>query len=272
MTYVRGAGQRLKRGGTMSETIDQIRNAIYEQERENIGTDEWPVYVPHSMLDDVSDHIDDYSHQEIYKKGATVAGRRIIGDGLVDEPIALPENVSDLPLSHATIENAPAHLIEQVASVELKESTDWVRETKNYRTRLFFDVEDRHLRLNHDKIDKYNLSLQNNERTEYDRKPDELEQVKLGYSFTSEALEMDMGDFATKTIVDGVKEHIHSVHRQAVYGTRTRRFRFPYSGLDFTHQERIRCGTIYTHYGGVLLKNIDTPAQKMELPQGQEYE
>lgn len=246
------------------DAIDQIQTAIYERERDVYDTEDWVVYVPSSLMGDVTDHLKEYTPQEAYDKRARICGRRVSPDPLVDEPTLLPERIQDLDPQTGVIENAPYELIRQALEVYgIGERRDDFHGAQDYATRIFFEIEDRHTKLNHAKIQKYNLGGVGVERHE---QPDSLERVKFGYRITDELarFEESPNELVERQLVDAISNHIHSVERSPVYGTRKRHFKFPWPVLDFTHTERIRCGTAYTHYGGVFLYPVDVDAQKYE--------
>lgn len=252
----------------MPQPIDQIHDAIHERKRDNMGVDDWVVYVPHDMMPEINNLISNRSPMETYKNGATIAGHQISPDGFIDEPILLPDRVQDLNPSNGVVENAPEQLIRQtLRAYGIEQHTDELRGVNTYKTRLFFDVEDKHTKLNHAKINRYNLNIS---ETEAHTEPEEYERVTLGHQFTDE-LQLREPEFDESYIerqfADAVDRQIHSVTTQPVYGTRTRRIKMPYSVLDTTITERIRCGTKYTHWGGVFLPPVDVSAQKLTFDQ-----
>lgn len=247
------------------DAIEEIQTVIYNREREGYGIDDWVVYVPVDMMGEVTEHIRNRTHQEVYEKGARVSGHRVCSDPLIDNPTLLPAEIQDLNPQLGVVEDAPHELIRQALEVYgIEERKDSFTNSQAYATRIFFEVEDRHTKLNHEKIQKFGLG---DVGVESHTEPDSLERVKFGFRITEEQLRFEdaPNEWVEREFVNAINGHIHSVERSPVYGTRTRTFRFPYSTLDFTHTERIRCGTTYTHYGGVFLYPVDVDAQKMEL-------
>jgi hypothetical protein len=252
----------------MSDAIDAIYDAIEEVDRADLRHNDWPVYVPTNMLPEIKSYLSERTPIEAYNKGITINGKGIIPDPYIESPVVLPKEPNDVPYHHAVSEDPPEQLVKRLIALNLDARTpvDTVHDTVNYTTKLFFEVANTHQRTDQNTIDKYALTI-NDTTIEYDKQPDELECVKLGCQFTNEFTEHIEDDFVEQTMVDGVRNTIHSVHRQPVYGTRKRVVKGPYPVLDIHHTERIRCGTRYKHYGGVFLAAIDTPAQKMDIHQ-----
>lgn len=248
----------------MTKIVDKIHDAIEQADLDDLPHDDWPVYLSPKQFKEAYKHVSEYSHIEVYNKGTTICGKEIVQDEHIDEPVVLPHSVADLPMHCAIRENPPEHLLKQVVKAELNSHTDTLRNTMRYRTRVFFDVEEKHLRLKHDKIDKYGLSLPT-QRTDFDKQPDHLERVKFGLQLTTEFMQEPDMDYVLREMVSGLIDQIHSVSRSTIKGKRSRVIKGPYPVLDIEHTEYIDCGTEYTHYGGVLLKRIDTPASKMRL-------
>ena len=247
----------------MTQILDEIYDAIEQVDREGLPHSEWPVYVPKDRMGEVNELRDEYRHMDVYKKGSTIAGKEIIPDPFVPKPIVLPKDTGDIPMPQAVCENPPRELLEQVVDCELKSFGDKLRERVDYRTKVFFEVEDIHERLNDKKIAKYNLSLS---KIDTNKQPDYLERVKFGVSYFDEyGVMQSMDTLAREKLIERAYENIHSVQREAIHGTRHRTLKGPYPVLDIHHTERIRCGTKYTHFGGVFLKRIDTTASKMDL-------
>jgi hypothetical protein len=245
----------------MTEILDEIYTAIHEVDKEGYAHGDWPVYVPSDRMDEVISMLDEYTHMEVYKKGHTIAGKDIIPDPFVVSPVVLPRDTSDIR-RYLTHENPPRKLLEQVVDAYAEAYADTLRGTTNYTTTAFYEVEDEHRRLNRNTHRKYGFACD----SEYDKEPNELERMKIGFQFTSElGASANVDDYARNQLIDGVNKHIHHVSRQPIRKTRTRTLKGPYPVLDIEHTERIRVGTDYTHYGGVLLKCIDTRAQKMEI-------
>jgi len=246
----------------MTEILDEIYTAIHEVDKEGYPQDDWPVYVPSDRMGEVKSVLDEYTHMEVYKKGHTIAGKDIIPDPFVVSPVVLPRDTSDIP-GYPTYENPPRKLLEQVVDAYAEAYADTLRGTTNYTTTAFYEVEDEHRRLNRNTLRKYGFGYSG----EYDKEPNELERMKIGVQLTSElAASANVDEYGRNQLVNGVNEHIHHVSRQPIRKTRTRTLKGPYPVLDIEHTERIRVGTDYTHYGGVLLKCIDTHVQKMEIP------
>lgn len=252
----------------MTKAIDAIYDAVEEVNRAGLPHDEWPFYIPSDMLPEIKDHLSEYTRMEVYNKANTILGKDIIPDPYIDSPVVLPEKPNNVPYHHAVSEDPPGHLVKQLVELNLESRTpvDTLWDTANYSTRLFFEVANTHQRINQNTVETYGLTINGN-TIEYDKQPDELERVKLGYQFTSEFTEHIEDGHVEQKMVDGVRDTIRSIHRQAVYGTRKRLLKGPYPVLDIHHTERIRCGTQYKHYGGVFLTAIDTPAQKMDIHQ-----
>lgn len=246
----------------MTDILDEINDAIYEANEQGYPHANWPVYVPTNRMDEVKSLLDEYTHIEVYEKSHTIAGKDIIPDPFVVAPITLPRDTNDIP-GYPTYEHPPEKLLEQVVDASAKSHTDTLRGTTNYMTTAFYEVEDEHQRLDSNTLREYGFTHSG----EYDKEPDELERMKIGFQAPIEfAAEVDIEERARRQLVDGVKKHAHHVSRQPIRKTRTRTIKGPYPVLDVEHTERIRVGTKYTHYGGVLLKCIDTPAQKIQLP------
>lgn len=246
----------------MTDICDEIYDAIDEANKKGFPHTNWPVYVPTDRMDEVKSLLDEYTHMEVYEKGHTIAGKDIIPDPFVVSPVVLPRDTNDIP-GYQTYEYPPEKLLEQVVDAYAESHTDTLRRTTNYTTTAFYEVEDEHRRLDSNTLRECGFTHSG----EYDKEPDELERMKIGFQATTEfAEEVDIEERARRQLVDGVKEHVHHVSRQPIRKTRTRTIKGPYPVLDVEHTERIRVGTKYTHYGGVLLKCIDTRVQKLQLP------
>jgi len=249
----------------MANIYDEIIDEIYRLESDDISTDGYIVYVPVDRMPEIENLIESYSHQEVYKHGATVAGLDVAPDSFIDELQVLPKSAGDMQPSDAILTDPPASLITDLLNIESRRDT--LRDITRYTDRFFFDIDREHIRLNHDKIQKYRLEAQVTQ-SELDSKPDELRRVKLGFQFTDE-LSLSGGidnTFIEKQFIEGVRNHIHTVHRKPIYVTRERLIKMPYSILDIEHTERIRVGAKYTFYGGVYCYPIDTPAEKLDHP------
>lgn len=247
----------------MRDIRDEIYDAVHEAESNHPQSSDWPVYVPTDRMDDVKNVLDEYTHMEVYEKGATIAGKQIIPDPFVDTPVVLPTDATDVPL-YETYEDPPKKLIEQLVELYTKSSVDKIRRTTQFVCKVFYNVLNDHRRVNEEKIRQYNLAG----FAEYDREPDHLEHRKFGYQFTVETAEsMDTDTLALSELSKSVANATHDVERRGVYTHRTRTIKGAFPVLDIEHTERIRVGTDYTHYGGVLLTPIDTHCDKIELPE-----
>lgn len=246
----------------MSNVVEKVRETIQEAESEDLPCDDWVVYVSpedfyeiYRDLDSISDDPKLYEH-------------RIVEDTLVEEPIILPEEPQGFNnYANAIVKNAPLSLIKKVLDIEERERQDVFRDMGviQYIARHWFDVEDKHLRLNRAKIDKLNLDLRQDEVSEYDQEPDYLSRVKFGKEYSGMDIEVGMNERVDEEIARAVDRTIESVERIGVYGTRERTIKYPYPCMDHTHRERYRCGTKYTHYGGVLLMPVDVETSKLEF-------
>lgn len=246
----------------MTDILDEIYTAINEVDKKGYPHDDWPVYVPSDRMGEVKSMLDEYTHMEVYNKGHTIAGKDIIPDRFVDSPVVLPRDTSDIP-GYPTYENPPRKLVEQVVDAYAEAYTNTLNGTTNYTTAAFYEVEDKHRRVDRNTLQKYGFEYDG----EYDKEPNELERMKIGVQLTTElGASAYIDEDGRNKLVDSVNEHIHHVSRQPIRKTRTRTIKGVYPVLDIEHTERIRVGTDYTHYGGVLLKCIDTHAQKIQIP------
>lgn len=247
--------------------LHDIDDAIREVEEEDYSHNDWCVYIPSNRLDEINDIVTQYTPMEAYEKGTKVRDKRIIPDNFVDEPIVLPDDTYKIP-GFETFENPPEKLIKQIANIESHSQEDHIRSlsAEIYTARPFYNLENEHRRVNRDKIDKYNFPIS----ADYDKQPNVLERVKIGMELTSSD---EMGDYPVddrgeREIIKGIKDNIHNVTRTGVYEWRKRTIKGAYPVLDIQHRERIRVGTDYKHYGGVMLKSIDTQAQIIETRSG----
>lgn len=248
------------------DILDDIDEAIEKAERKKYPHEDWCVYVPTERLDEVHDVQVNRSPMEVYDKGEKVRERKIIPDHLVDEPIILPDKPSDIP-GFETFENPPEYLIEKVVDVESNTYREEYHDSKTrvYTTWAFFDLVNEHRRINREKVDKYNFFGVSGE---YDEEPDVLERLKFGYQISVSAVFDDIPEdyHRNAELFETIRENIHNVSRSPVYEWRKRTIKGAYPVLDITHHEKIRVGTEYKHYGGLLLKNIDTRTKKIEMP------
>ena len=251
----------------MSDILQDVDEAIAEAGREGYPHEKWCIYVPTERLDEIHQVQIDRSPMEVYDKGQKIRDREIIPDPLVDEIIVLPENTSDIP-GFEIFKNPPEHLIEQIVDIQSNTFTDHMRglERKTFNTRVFFDLENEHRRLNHSKINKYNFWGVSGE---YDEEPNVLERLKFGYqiSLSKDMHSLPDGFHRNHELFETIRDNINSIIKRPIYKSRNRTIKGPYPVLDIDHQEKIRIGTEYKYYGGLLLKYIETPASKIEMPE-----
>lgn len=248
----------------MSDTIDKIHDAIHEAYAEYPEADDWPVYVPSKMLDDVNDHTSEYTPMEVYKKGTTIAGHSVISDPLIDQPVVLPQDNNDVPYSMGPITDPPEQLLRQVLRIYGIEKRE-MPSGHYYITRMPIHVHRERVELNREKIAKYGLR---NHPGEQDSSFDEYRRVKFVYreQYTTDKFATNHdSDWIEQKMAQAIVAQINSIQKHPVTGIRRRKIRYPWRILDFTHEEEHVCGTKYTHYGGVLLPAVDTSANKIEL-------
>lgn len=260
----------------LDDVIDTLQSVIHQTDEQiKCNTDDWVLYIPSDNAPKITDYVDttrqtttEYEDTTTKYEDTTLFGHKWEIDHYIDDPQLLPDSVQDLTSETYCLRDPPYSLVQEWVQIhgmtEKSTRTPMVgtRTTPGcerilYTVRPFYNIRRRHHKLNDTLIRRYDLDVPSLPDTD----PDDYDRVKMGNQVVKRnSAPADLSsniEAIRRQFIERIIEKANSVSRREIVGQRKRRIEFPYKFLDFYHREEIRCGTSYTHYGGVFLKPLE---------------
>lgn len=255
----------------MSEyDIEYLKGMIRDREEEcSINRDDWQFYIPPECLKDI--HNDLGTPESIH-------GFDYVVDTLIAAPKFLPKDVADIPFRTTTTptEHHLRQFLNHLGIEERQSKNPFFNERKHrYTVKPFIEVRNQHRKLAQDTIQRYGLRDLRPGIGEYSQDDRQIfERNTFGFQQALTDKAMDAGiqspgrDHVERQLAGYITNFLDTVQTRPVYGERKRTFRMPYPVLDWTHREKVRCGTHYTYYGGILLEAVESQVKVLETLTG----
>lgn len=251
------------------DVIDTLQSVIRQTDEQiKCNTNDWTLYVPSDGAYQITDHVDTTRRTTAGHEETTLLGHQWEIDHCIDDPQLLPDSVQDLTPETYCLRDPPYSLVQEWVQIhgmtEKSTRTPMVgrrktpgRQRIRYTIKPIYNIGRRHHKLNDTLIRRYDLDVPSLPDTD----PDGHYFVKMGNDVVKRKSAPSGVNPNTESIrrqlIERIIKKTNSVSRQEIVGQRKRRIEFPYQFLDFYHREEIRCGTSYTHYGGVFLKPVE---------------